>query len=411
MTWLVVTLGLLALIFIHELGHFTVSLAVGMRPRAFYVGSPPAIAKVKRNGIEYGIGIIPIGGFVRIPGMHRPAARDLDTFVGHALREDPGLAPYVQRVRRPLEAADYDAARASLDDLRFQVEHSQLSPGARRGAHRAIREIDEGTGADAYWRAPTWKRVAAIAAGPAINIVVAFVLFFGVFATTHTQLVGTTNVDRVSASSPAKAAGLRAGDRIVAINGKRTPTFDTISKTIQGSNGNEITVTVSRDGRVVRLKPVHTTQAADGRWILGFAPGTRETRVDYTFAESARNAARWCWETVTGTGRAIGGIFHQEQRKQLSGPVGIVRASEQALQEGFSYYLQILGLVSMSLALFNLLPFLPLDGGHILFALIEKIRGRAVAREVYERVSVIGFSLIVLLAFIAFSNDVSRGGG
>src|SRR5262249_42298407 len=162
------------------------------------------------------------------------------------------------------------------------------------------------------------------------------------FATTHTQLVGTTKVDRVSASSPAKAAGLRAGDRIVAIDGKRTPSFDAISKTIQGSNGNEIAVTVSRDGQLGRLKPVHTGQASDGRWILGFAPGTRETQVDYTVAESARNAARWCWETVTGTGKAIAGIFHQEQRKQLSGPVGIVRASEQALQEGFSYYLQLL---------------------------------------------------------------------
>ena len=89
--------------------------------------------------------------------------------------------------------------------------------------------------------------------------------------------------------------------------------------------------------------------------------------------------------------------------------MGIVRVSQQALKVGFSYYLQIVGLVSMSLALLNLLPFLPLDGGHILFSLIERIRRRAVAREVYERVSVVGFGLILLLTFIALSNDLGGG--
>ena len=84
-----------------------------------------------------------------------------------------------------------------------------------------------------------------------------------------------------------------------------------------------------------------------------------------------------------------------------------MRASQQALKEGFSYYVQVLGFVSMSLALLNLLPLLPLDGGHILFSLIERVRRRAVAREVYERVSVIGFTLILFLIVIALHNDFS----
>src|SRR6185437_9785574 len=104
MTWLVVSVGLLLLVFLHELGHFTVALAVGIRPRSFYVGFPPAILKVRRKGIEYGVGAIPLGGLVRIPGMHRPAAKDLEAFMAPALREEPGLSTYVQRVRRPLEA-------------------------------------------------------------------------------------------------------------------------------------------------------------------------------------------------------------------------------------------------------------------------------------------------------------------
>src|SRR5581483_7013097 len=244
MTWLVVGVGLLLLVFLHELGHFLVALAVGMRPRSFYVGFPPALFKVRRNGIEYGIGMIPLGGLVRIPGMHRPA-----------VREDPGLSPYVQRVRRPLEAADYDGARAGLDDLRLQVEHARLSPSARRGAERALRDVDEGTGPDAYWRAPTWKRIAVIAAGPLANVLVAFLIFTAVYATGAPTGNATTRVAQVEAGAPAEQAGLRSGDTIGAVNGKQATTFPRVSTLIRSSKGAPITVTVRRDGKTLVLGP------------------------------------------------------------------------------------------------------------------------------------------------------------
>lgn len=409
MTWAVVILGLMLLVFLHELGHFSVARLVGIKPRSFYVGFPPAIAKIERNGIEYGIGAIPLGGLVRIPGMHRPAGRDIAAFMQQALREDPGLAALVQRIRRLLDDEDYAGARELLPDLRAAVETSQLSPAARRSANRALREIDEGTGPDAYWRQQPWRRIAVIAAGPLANVLVAFILFFAVFLTGAPTGQPTTSVDAVQPGTPAAAAGLRPGDRVVAVNGHPASTFDDVAKRIRASHGKPITVTVERDGRRVTLGPRATIRSGD-RYVWGFAPGFRS--LSYGPAEAAKHAARDCWRVFSGTVSAITGLVNKQDRAQVAGPVGIVRTSETALRLGVNWYLQVLGLISMSLAILNLLPLLPLDGGHILFSVIEAIRRRPVAREVYERVSMVGFAVILLIWFVALSNDFSgRGAG
>jgi regulator of sigma E protease len=406
-TWLVVIGGLVLLVFLHELGHFSVALAVGMRPRSFYIGFPPALAKVKHKGIEYGIGLIPLGGLVRIPGMHRPAGRDLRAFIEPAVREEPSLAAPVGAVRRALEMEDYATARDLYQELEREVNAAHLSSGARRSAERALREVEEGTSQDAYWRAATWKRVAVIAAGPLANVVIAFLILFLVFA------VGggpsdrpSTKVDSVSAGTPAAAADLRAGDRIVAVDGRPTRTFAGVSHLIRSSRGGAVTLTVVRDGRRTSVGP-QPTIFRQGRWIFGFTPAAQ--LVPFSTGKAARSAASDLGNVVTGTASGIGSLFSKHGRSQVSGPVGIVRVSHAQLQVGVTWYFEILAFVSMSLALLNLLPLLPLDGGHILFSLIEGIRRRALAREVYERVSVVGIMLIVLVFVIAFSNDVSGG--
>jgi regulator of sigma E protease len=403
LTWLVVILGLAALVFLHELGHFTVARLLGMKPRAFYIGFPPALVTVRRNGIDYGIGAIPLGGYVRIPGMQRPAAADFATVMKPALDEDPALGPATAAEQRALSGGDFDAARAALPGLHTALGHAQLSSSARRSAERAVRDVDEGTGADAYWRQPTWKRVLAIAAGPCMNVLVAFVLFFAVFATGAPSQSPSTEVAQVQSGTPAAAAGLRAGDRILAVNGRRTRTFEQVSSLIGGSRSQPITVTVERGGHEVTLGPRRTIEER-GRWIWGFVPAPQ--LVSHPVGESARLAIRDCWRVVTGMVASVGNLFHGRKGAEVTGPVGIVRTSAQVLQVGLPFYLELLGLISMSLALFNLLPLLPLDGGNILIALVEGLRRRPVPRAAYQRFSMVGTVLILLVTVIAFSNDI-----
>jgi regulator of sigma E protease len=407
MTWVVALGGLVLLVFLHELGHFWVARAVGMRPRSFYVGFPPALVKVRRNGIEYGIGMIPLGGLVRIPGMHRPAARDLRAMTEPAVREQPSLAPAVGAVRRALDAENYDLARQAYAELERELGTASLSAGARRSAVRGLRDVEEGTAPEAYWRAPTWKRVAVIAAGPLANVAIAFLILVYVFAVTGgPSQRPTSTVASVKAGAPAAAAGLEVGDRVVAVNGQAIGTFSDASRLIRSSRGGPVTLTVLRGGQRVTVGPRPTVRE-NGRWIFGFSPAAK--LVTYPPVKAARISVSDLWGVVTGTATGIKGLFSSQGRSQLSGPPGIVRVEHTELQVGLPYYLEIHAFVSMSLALLNLLPLLPLDGGHILFSLIEAVRRRALAREVYERVSVVGFALILLLLVIASSNDLSGG--
>jgi regulator of sigma E protease len=109
---------------------------------------------------------------------------------------------------------------------------------------------------------------------------------------------------------------------------------------------------------------------------------------------------------VTGTAESLANLFRGRGSAQVSGPVGIVRASQQYLQVGIQWYLMLLGLISMSIALFNFLPFLPLDGGNILVAVVEGIRGRPLPRGVYQRASAVGTALMVLVFLFAFAHDI-----
>jgi regulator of sigma E protease len=319
-----------------------------MRVERFALFFPPLIAKFRRGETEYGIGAVPLGGYVRITGMN------------------------------PNEE--------------IPPEH----------AHRA------------YFRQPVWKRVVVIAAGPAMNVLVAFLILVSLFAFVGTEKA-TQTVDVVERNAPA-AAALLPGDRIVAVDGVRGDQA-TISKQIgthtcagkptagcRATTPAEVTFVRNGQQRTVKITPRYDTQR--GRTRLGFA--YKVISQNESVGQSASLAADSMWRITKLTVSLPARLLNAEQRKELSGPVGQYETTRQAFKFSTAQALYILAIISMSLALVNLFPFLPLDGGHIFWALAEKVRGRAIPFAWMERASVVGFMLVMFLFFIGLTNDIGR---
>jgi regulator of sigma E protease len=381
-----------------------------MRPRRFYIFFPPAVVKRVRNGIEYGIGAIPLGGYVKIPGMHRPAGRDLEAHFDRALEEAPWLARDVEPLKKDLEEERFEDARARIPSLRAALERAELSEPASRSAERGLTDVDDGLSDDAYWRAPAWKRVAVIVAGPGTNLVFAIALLAGVFMLGVPESVRPT-VAKVESGMPA-ARFLEEGDRVVAIDGRPVGP-EQISERIRASGGDPIRLTVIRDGERMTFTARPVSEEVPGLeepvYRLGFSlePVYKKRGP----LEAVGLAADRTWLVTKVIFQSLGRIVTGEGRDEVASPVGIVQASGEALEVGVRDYLGVLALISLSLALLNMLPLLPLDGGHIAFSLAEAIRGRAIPREAYERVSAVGIVLVLLLFFIGLSNDIERNRG
>ena len=409
MSFFVAVFGLLLLVAIHELGHFSAAKATGMRALRFYLGFPPAILKRTWKGTEYGIGAIPLGGFVKIPGMLRPESGDLydvEDVLGAARDIDEGaalrLAAELADVQRSIDQGRFDDAREAGRRLAAEVEATEgLSPVQRRRVLKSLERLDQNLDPAAYWRCSRMRRLIVIAAGPFANVVACFAILTAVAL--YGLPVAVPVVQSVLPKSPAAATGLRAGDRVVSVNGQHSG-VNGIRNSIADSKGGPVTLVVIRDGRRLAL---HTekSEVIDGAYRLGFQFGT--VNRPYSVVHAPRFAASEMWTLTTGTVRALADVVTPSGRSQLHSTVGIVRVSAQAEQAGATDYLVLLAFISLSLAIFNLLPFLPLDGGHILMIALERIRGRMVSRAVFERVSVLGIMLMALLFVVGLQNDLS----
>jgi regulator of sigma E protease len=351
MSFFLAFLGFAVLIILHELGHFAAAKAVGMRVERFSLFFPPLLAKVRRGETEYAIGALPLGGYVKITGMN-PA-----------------------------------------EEIPAEV------------AHRA------------YYRQPVWKRVVVIAAGPLVNVIVAFLLFL-VFFTAQGPAVGVnTTVDAVNPGSPA-AAVLQDGDRIVAVDGERGDSerlrkqIDTHrcagSQTDGCAAATPAALTVLRAGREQALRVTPKYDAELKRAIIGFS--FTPIYEPQGILEASGSSVDGMWRVTTLTVDRITALFYDaEARKEVSGIVGTYETSRQVIKtSSFETVMSIFALISLSLAIINLFPFLPLDGGHIFWAVAEKLRGKAISFRVMERASLVGFMLVLALFAIGLSNDVGR---
>jgi regulator of sigma E protease len=165
-------------------------------------------------------------------------------------------------------------------------------------------------------------------------------------------------------------------------------------------------VTVERDGRRQTFSVTPFYDAEANRTIVGFQPVPRD--VDFGPAGAAEYSLEQMWTVTTLTAKIISRLFEAEQRKQLSGVVGSYETTRQSVSVSAERTLGILALISLSLGIINLLPFLPLDGGHIFWALAEKLRGKPISFRVMERASVIGIALVGILFVIGLQNDIGR---
>jgi len=353
MNWIYIFIGFSALIILHEAGHFFAAKATGMRVERFFLFFPPKLVSFKRGETEYGIGAIPAGGFVKISGMNP-------------------------------------------DEV-----------------------LPEGEEHRGYYQQPVWKRIVVIGAGPAVNIVLAFAILFvlALGASDPTQTVG-----EVLPKSPA-ASVLKPGDRIVAVDGKSYPRLGTEGRLEKfyddvGSHrcsgkpsdgcraATPVVLRVERDGqlRTIPVRPEY--EASAGRTRIGFSYGTAPANLGVGGAIDRAGNAIWLVTSKTVT--VFANIFDSQQRKEVSGVVGVSDVANQTIDVGTREALTLLAIVSLSLGLINLFPFLPLDGGHIFWSLVEKVRGQPVPYRVMERAGALGFVLVIMLFFLGLSNDIGR---
>jgi len=351
MSWVLAFVGFALLVILHELGHFSVAKWVGMRVEKFSLFFPPTLARRQVGETEYAIGAIPLGGYVRISGMN--PSEDLP------------------------------------DEVRDRAYHAQ----------------------------PVWKRIAVIAAGPAVNLIVALLLLFVFFW----AIGGETTTGRIGVIQKGyPAAGvLEPGDRILAVDGVRGSPRE-LSEQIARHKCSErpptdgceaaqpVTLMVERDGTRVEEKIAPIYDPDEKRTRLGFSYAFDGPRETLPLGEAATTAADRFWfiteQTVTFPAR----LFDAEDRKEISGVVGSYEFTRQTILTEFANVIGILAVISLSLAIINLFPFLPLDGGHIFWAIAEKVRGRPIPIWVMERAGIVGFMLVIGLFVLGLTNDIDR---
>jgi len=351
---------LTVVVFVHEMGHYLVGRWCGIGVKAFSVGfGPELIGFTDRTGTRWKLAAIPLGGYVR--------------FVGD---EDMAGTP------------DADASDGLSDE------------------EKAV----------AFANQPVWKRAATVFAGPAFNILLTF-LVFSLFLGIYGRMIADPIVAEVRPGMPAAAAGFEPGDRFLSVDGNRVTTFADVQRYVSMRAGEPIRFTMERGGRTVDL--VATPKLEEQKDPLGNkikigvigVVNNQDVgnfrRIHYGPFAAVSEGAKETGSIIVRTGQFLGGLVAGRQdRCQLGGPVKIATMAGEAASLGFGWLVQLTAMLSIGIGLLNLLPLPPLDGGHLLFHLIEAAFARPVPIRVQEAIFRAGAFIVFCFMAFALWNDL-----
>jgi regulator of sigma E protease len=347
-------------VFFHELGHFLIARWCGVRVVVFSIGFGPEIVGFNdRHGTRWKISAIPLGGFVKFLG---------------------------------------DDNAASTPDS------------------AALAKMEASERAQSFMFQPVLKRAAIVVAGPAANFLLAIVIFAAVFMVYGKQTM-SARVDAVQPGSAAATAGFEPGDVVVAIDGHAIDNFTQMQRIVGESAGEALQVTIRRNGETRTLTATPALQEKKDVFgnvrrigILGIQRSPAPE--DLKFQPVAPLQAVWLgvqesWDVVDQTLSYIGGVIvGRKSADQLGGPIRIAQMSGQVASLGFVVLLHFSGMLSVSIGLLNLFPIPLLDGGHLLFYLIEGVRGRPLSERAQEVGFRIGLAIVLMLMIFATFNDI-----
>jgi regulator of sigma E protease len=350
--WIVPFLFTLTIIvFFHELGHFLVARWCGIRVLVFSMGFGPELTGfTDRKGTRWKLSLIPLGGYVKFFG---------------------------------------DDNEASVPDA------------------RTLAAMSEDERKRSFFGQSVGRRAAVVVAGPLTNFILAIVLFAGVFIVVGKQ-IAVPRVASVEPNSAAAAAGFEPGDLVTEINGRKIDNFVDMQRIVGFSGGHPLTIVVDRGGVPVTLTA--TPEMKNNRGILGV---TRSNQPGDVHVESVKplDAIKLgvdkTWFIVDTTLSYIRDVFvGRQSADQIGGPIGIARISGQVAELGWGALFDFVGVISVSIGLLNLFPVPLLDGGHLLFYLIEAVRGRPLSERAQEVGFRIGLAIVVMLMIFATVNDI-----
>ena len=365
-----------AVIAIHEFGHFAVAKLCGVQVNEFSIGMGPVLLKKMHHGTQYSLRALPVGGFVALEGEESPESQQAEGEERSDLEE------------RPL------SQRSGAD--------SSPDGEALNG-----KEVSQPTGKPLN-EAPVWQRALIMAAGACMNFLLGFVVM-AILLTAQNEPITSRVIYAVEDGALCGQTGLEAGDKVLAVNGRRCFVANDMLYELMRTEDYSASFTVLRDGKKVELPRVQfdTWQDEDGEthMSLGFTVyGIRKTPV---------NVMKEAWNSVLYYGRIIFTslmdlLRGRESINDLSGPVGIVTAIGQAASYGWQDLLELLALITVNVGIFNLLPFPALDGGKVVFLLIEGVTGHAVPEKIQSGLTLAAFALLFALMIFATYNDIVR---